>query len=293
VAAVNHALRPMQVHDLRAADRLRAQAGWNQTLGDWERLLCWQPGGCFVADHADANVAGSATTTPFAGPTRLAWIGMLLVDQSLRRQGLARALLSHAIDWLEQRNFVTIGLDATPVGKTLYDQTGFADMYTLQRRHTTVSDLGGSRPGDGVIPLQADDIPRVGRLDTAAFFGLDRQRILRDLREAHPPGCWLKAGADGRVHGYVLSRPGASAWYVGPLVADDPDVAEILLRVALAPLAGQSALLDTLDPNPCVNALAAKYGFEPRRPFIRMTRGASLPAGRTDWYFAMAGPEIG
>jgi len=76
-------------------------------------------------------------------------------------------------------------------------------------------------------------------------------------------------------------------------VADDPAVAEMLLRAALAPLAGQSALLDTLDLNPHANALAAEYGFEPRRPFIRMTRGAPLPAGRIDWYFAMASPEIG
>jgi GNAT superfamily N-acetyltransferase len=102
VAAVSYALRPMRVSDLRAADRLRAQAGWNQTLADWERLLCWRPGGCFVVNDADGDVAGSATTTPFAGEASLAWIGMLLVDQSLRRQGLDRALLSHAIDWLEQ-----------------------------------------------------------------------------------------------------------------------------------------------------------------------------------------------
>ena len=283
----------MRLGDLAGADRLRAQAAWNQTLGDWERLLRWQPGGCFVADHGDGFVAGSATTTPFSDGARLAWLGMLLVDQSLRRQGLGRALLSHAIDWLEQGNVATIGLDATPAGKRLYDQTGFADMYTLQRQHAIVSDLGGPGSGDGVTPLQPDDISRIGQLDSAAFFGLDRLRILRDLRDAHPHGCWLKAGADGRVHGYVLSRPGASAWYVGPLVADDPPVAEMLLRAVLAPLAGQSALLDTVGPNPHATALAAEYGFEPRRPFIRMTRGAPLPDGRPDWYFAMAGPEIG
>jgi hypothetical protein len=186
-----------------------------------------------------------------------------------------------------------VGLDATPLGKTLYDQTGFTDVYTLQRQQTIVPDLGGSQPVAGLIPLQPDDIARMSVLDEAAFFGLNRQRILRDLRKAHPSGCWLKEDADGRVHGYVLSRPGARAWYIGPLVADAPAVAEMLLRAALAPLTGQSAVLDTLDPNPHASGLAAQYGFEPRRPFMRMTRGAPLPAGRTDWYFAMAGPELG
>ena len=67
----------------------------------------------------------------------------------------------------------------------------------------------------------------------------------------------------------------------------------MLLRAALAPLAGQPAILDTLDPNLDAGVLASKYRFEPRRPFIRMTRGVPAPASRTDWYFAMAGPEIG
>jgi GNAT superfamily N-acetyltransferase len=290
---MNHTLRPMRVDDLQSADRLRDQAGWNQTPGDWQRLLGWQPSGCFVAEQVDGNVDGTVTTTLFAGATGCAWIGMMLVDQSKRRQGLGRALLSHAVTWLEQAAVGTIGLDATPLGKTLYDQTGFTDVYTLQRRHATVPDPGGSSPLDGVKPLQPDDIARLAELDTAAFFGLDRQRILRDLRAAYPSGCWLIEGSSGGVDGYVLSRRGARAWYIGPLVARDAHAAETLLRAALAPLVGQPAILDTLDPNPDVGPLAAKYGFEPRRPFIRMTRGAPPPASRTDWYFAMAGPEIG
>jgi len=220
MASVSQELRPMRVGDLRAADRLRAQAGWNQTPGDWERLLSWQPDGCFIADHADSRVAGSATTTPFGDrtSTSLAWLGMLLVDQALRRQGLGRALLAHAINWIESRNVATIGLDATPIGKTLYDQAGFADVYTLQRQHTTVSNLGGKAgSAGGVTPLQAHDLSRIGHLDRAAFFGVDRRRILRDLREAHPPGCWLKAGADGRVTAMCCRDRGQTPGTLGRL----------------------------------------------------------------------------
>jgi GNAT superfamily N-acetyltransferase len=280
----------MLASDLVGADRLRGQADWNQTPGDWQRLLDWQPAGCFVAPGADRNVDGTVTTTPFAGAVRSAWVGMVLVDQSRRRQGLGRALLTHAVDWLEQNNVGMVGLDATPVGKTLYDQTGFTDVYTLQRQHAVVPEVLSP---SGVTPLRSDDIARIGGLDSEAFFGFDRQRILGDLRSAHPSGCWFKEDKHGRVEGYVLSRPGARAWYVGPLVARGEETAEMLLRAALAPLTGQPAILDTLDPNPHTNALASKYGFAPRRPFIRMTRGTPPPVSRTDWYFAMAGPEIG
>lgn len=290
MAGVSHVLRGLLAGDLVAADRLRDQAGWNQAPGDWQRLLAWQPGGCFVAEDHDGQVNGTVTTTPYSGAPSSAWVGMVLVDQSVRRQGLGRALLTRAVEWLEHHDVGMIGLDATPVGKTLYDQTGFADAYTLQRQHAVVPDVVS--PAE-VTPLGSDDVARLAELDRAAFFGLDRQRILRDLHRAHPSGCWLKQDAHGRVEGYVLSRPGARAWYVGPLVARGAEAAEMLLRAALAPLAGQPAILDTLDPNLDAGVLASKYRFEPRRPFIRMTRGVPAPASRTDWYFAMAGPEIG
>ena len=69
--------------DLVAADRLRDQAGWNQTAEEWQRLLAWQPGGCFVAEDHDGQVNGTVTTTPSPGAPSSAWVGMVLVDQSV------------------------------------------------------------------------------------------------------------------------------------------------------------------------------------------------------------------
>src|SRR5215467_357689 len=170
----------MSLADVPAADRLREQAGWNQTQEDWKRLLRWQPDGCFLAEAGD-EVAASVTTTPLAGPTSAAWLGMLLVDESRRRQGIARTLLSHAVSWLAQHGVATVALDATPLGKTLYDQAGFGDVYTLQRQHAVVPDLRAPQPGDGLRRLQPDDLACVAELDAAAFFGLDRLFLLRDL----------------------------------------------------------------------------------------------------------------
>jgi hypothetical protein len=58
------AVRRMTPADLPAAERLRAQAGWNQTRADWQRLLAWAPGGCFVAAQ-DGRVVGTVTTTAY------------------------------------------------------------------------------------------------------------------------------------------------------------------------------------------------------------------------------------
>src|SRR5206468_9315314 len=103
-------VRSMRSDDLVLADRLREQAGWNQTLADWQRVLAWEPDGCFVAEQ-DERIVGTITTTIYG--TELAWVGMMLVDQDSRRHGIGRRLLTYALDWLERVRGVTcIGLDA-------------------------------------------------------------------------------------------------------------------------------------------------------------------------------------
>lgn len=278
--------RLLRPDDLAAADRLREQAGWNQTLEDWQRLLAWEPDGCFAAVMG-GDLVGTATTTTYG--SRLAWVGMMLVDAERRRLGVGRHLLTRAVAWLEQEARVAcIGLDATPLGKTLYDRMGFVAAYTLQRQEGTAPRVRAPRE---VRPLGMHDLGRVGDLDRGAF-GADRSRLLRDLATAYPDGCFVLEGG-GRLAGYVCSRPGARRWYIGPLVATSSLAAEALFRAACAPLAGQPIVLDTPDPNHAATHLASTFGLEARRPFIRMARGCALPSADLRRCFGIAGPEIG
>src|SRR5262245_36402600 len=112
-------IRLMTDADLVFADQVRALAGWNQTLDDWRLLLEWEPEGCFVAE-LDGQPAGTATTTCYG--VDLAWIGMVLVHPDQRRHGVGQALLNHCLAFLRERRVSSIKLDATPTGKTLYDQ---------------------------------------------------------------------------------------------------------------------------------------------------------------------------
>src|SRR6187455_584222 len=123
-------IRPLSGADIPAAQRLREQAGWNQTDDDWRRLLAWSPAGCWVAER-DGQVVGTTTVTTYG--RRIAWIGMVLVDEAHRRQGIGRALLTHAIEYLDQIGVQTIALDSTPEGQPLYARLGFADAFELAR----------------------------------------------------------------------------------------------------------------------------------------------------------------
>jgi len=87
---MNFTLRCLCPGDLRTADQLRADLGWNQTILDWQRLLALSPEGCVVAEQ-NGRIVGTCTTVSYGNA--LAWIGMMMVDPAGRGQGIGDSLL--------------------------------------------------------------------------------------------------------------------------------------------------------------------------------------------------------
>ena len=58
-------------------------------------------------------------------------IGMVLVPPEKRRMGIGTALLMHGIEYLEAKGVAAVKLDATPLGRPLYEKLGFVVEYDL------------------------------------------------------------------------------------------------------------------------------------------------------------------
>src|SRR5262249_22836646 len=99
-------VRGMTFEDLPLGLRLKQRAGWNQTAADWARFLSLQSDGCFVAE-LDATAVGTVTTCILG---RVAWVGMMLVEANLRGQGIGRALLTRALEFLESKGVRSVRL---------------------------------------------------------------------------------------------------------------------------------------------------------------------------------------
>ncbi|MEN9576117.1 MAG: hypothetical protein RL514_3972 [Verrucomicrobiota bacterium] len=311
-------IRVFEKTDFEFADSLRAIAGWNQTKDDWMRFLNHQPDGCFIAEW-EGQPVGTATTTIYED--KLAWIGMVLVHPDARRRGIGRALLEHCIAFLKPR-VACIKLDATPLGKTLYDTLGFKDEWTLRRWETSHVELPANpmkyricRWGD------ADDTTAMQELDQAAF-GVDRWSMV--LRTKWQSSRFLvHLTPKERINAFGTFRRGARACYLGPVVAESIAAAGPLVKSFLADLTNQpvywsrpwvtqaiseSDLLaqsvlkdlpnqlifwDIPDTNTCAVELAERLGFQPQRTLIRMFLGENKWPGDPQKIFALAGPEIG
>ncbi len=271
--------------DIPFGMKLKELAGWNQLPVDWERFLESEPEGCFVA-YYEGRPAGTATTIAYE--KLFGWIGMILVHPELRRRGIGTALLQASLDYLEQKGVAAVKLDATPMGKKLYDTMGFVDEYRLERWE------GKGRLGswpEGVRELTLADADMLEEFDRP-IFGADRRRVLQRLLTeptVRVAGDFYK----GALQGYAAIRPGARAMYLGPWIAREAETAERLFQWSLVMAAKAPLYVDVLLPCPFALPIVQAAGFVMQRYFIRMYRGANVSPGQPQFQCGILGPETG
>lgn len=277
------AIRPMRQHDLGACLTLSQQAGWNQSPADWSRFLDLGKPGCFVAESR-GQVVGSVTTCRF---DTAGWISMLLVESSHRGSGIGRTLFTTAMDYLESNGTRSIRLDATPLGKPLYESLGFRVDFELARFAGVITAESKSSLPDISISRNSAEIARLDHEVTRA----DRSRLIARLLQDAPSSCRVARGADGELSGFILWRAGASATQIGPCTAE-VEVGPRLLDAAAVALEGQRVIVDLPLSQREAVAWAERLGLQSTRPFWRMTRGdARLEDTPRLW--ASSGAELG
>ncbi|HUS07720.1 MAG TPA: GNAT family N-acetyltransferase [Bryobacteraceae bacterium] len=266
----------LQPSDIPRAMRLTHSAGWNQTEQDWARMLALAPDGCFAIDAAGTLVA---TTTVICYGSELAWIGMVLTLPEHRGQGLARTLMEHSLRYLETRGIAWVKLDATDMGKPLYEKLGFEDECAIER---------WQRPAGAVPPAPALAQGIDFELDGRAF-GADRRDLLHRLASEEAP--------TSSTSGFALARRGTHAAYFGPCTCEPDEGAVKLVHSVLARHPDQPVFWDLLPSNTAAVEIATSWGFAPVRRLTRMVRKGREAAQAFQHddskIFAIAGFEYG
>ncbi len=291
-------IRVMDEGDLPLGMKLKGMAGWNQTEDDWRRFLALSPDGCFVAERAvapraspekggdglDREAVGTAVACVF-GP--VGWIAMVLVDPGHRGQGIGTRLVERAIDYLEGCGVRSIRLDATPLGRPVYQKLGFRPEYELARWEGMAP--GGRRQGR---TRRAEDfeLEAIARLDQSGT-GTPRYRLIEHLFRQQPGAMHVVEGADGLL-GYATWREGACARFIGPAVSAVEEAGQWLVDAMLAACVGRRVFVDIPWDNLTATRWAENRGFVVQRPLMRMVRGEPV-ADRPDRLWASSGPENG
>lgn len=272
----------MTIDDLRLGLRLSRQAGWNQTESDWLRFMNMEPEGCFVAELNGCPV-GTTTTCIF---DKVAWIAMVLVDTESRGQGVGTKLLKHSLDYLDGRKVKTVRLDATHLGRPIYEKLGFVPEYELAR-FEGIAQQGKTTPAvTEALPQFFDDMIEFDRQMT----GTNREKMLRLLFKEFPRNTHIVTHYD-KIDGFVTMRPGANAMQIGPCTASI-DSGPALLSDALNRFAGKAVFVDIPTDNVHAIEIAEASRLKIQRRFMRMCRGQRIKDNiRAIW--ASSGPEKG
>ncbi len=281
-------IRPFTEADIPAGMRLKRSAGWNQTAGDWRRAVALQPDGCY-AGLCDGNVVATLTTCVF-GP--VAWIAMVLTDPAYRGRGFASRLLERALTDLRERGVESVRLDATDLGRPVYEKFGFAVDFELQRWDGIVTAIDQLElPPDILMrDARADDLSSITKLDRRTS-GCNRGKFLAHLQaDASCPG--LIAECSGVPVGFALQRSGEQATQIGPLVAVNEVVAEWLLRHSLQRSCGTRTFVDVKSGSSGLDPLLRKADLGVQRRFLRMTLGRRLADAEASSWIS-SGPEKG
>lgn len=283
-------IRLMTADDLPLGMRLKSQAGWNQTPADWERFLAMQPVGCLVAE-LDGVAVGTAVVTSFES---VAWISLVLVEQSFRGRGIGKALMNRAVALATELGCSSIRLDATPLGRPLYESLGFMPQYELTRYAGIIgpvrSSISSSSSFQMVRKARPEDFAPILALDQLVT-GTNRDKFLLRLF-AEQPNAVRVAEVDGQIAGYLTSRSGCDAIQLGPCIAEDAKTGNALLWDALHRNVGNQVYWDLPTDHSAAMQLAQSAGLAPQRQLLRMCRGESLNDDVTKLW-ASSGPELG
>jgi ribosomal protein S18 acetylase RimI-like enzyme len=267
-------VRTLTFDDVPSAMELSIAANWNQTAEDWRRVIRLSSDGCRCIE-SDGKIVATATRLNYA--KRLAWIGMVLTRPEDRRQGHARCLMEDAIASAEHDGVRTLKLDATEQGRPLYESVGFVIENTVER---------WERKGDADASMIATRVCRISNQllaeDTRAF-GVSREELLRDLS--------MSGSCEVSSAGYVRSRAGRVARYLGPCVAASMKDARELIEQQLNGFAC-AWYWDLLPTNPEAVSCAEEFGFSRGRVLWRMRRGEAVDTDDSLSY-AIAGFELG
>ena len=196
--------------------------GWNPGLDDQRRFLAADPDSFLVTERAGEIVA---TVSCALYGDRYAFIGFYIVRPDLRGRGIGRALFDRALERAAGR---VVGLDGVLAQQESYERRGFV----LAHRNVRWRTAGGDERPTELVEVSSVPFDQLLAFD-AAVWGAERERFLRAWTD-RPPGHALACLRNGSLAGYGVLRPCRVGAKVGPLLADNEDVADTLLTGLLA-----------------------------------------------------------
>jgi len=241
-----------------------AEEGWNPGLSDADCYYAADPKGFLIGYLGSQPIATISAVKYGDG---FGFIGFYIVRPDFRGQGYGIRIWNQALEYLQG---CVVGLDGVVAQQDNYARSGFKLAY----RNIRFEGLGGGKePGDAdIVELGFLPFDRLLAYDRP-FFPADRASFLRSWI-SQPGSVALGIGGSDGLTAYGVVRPCRSGYKIGPLLADEPELAETLFLALSARVPFDKAVyLDVPEVNGEAVALARRHGMSVAFETARMYTG--------------------
>jgi ribosomal protein S18 acetylase RimI-like enzyme len=263
-------IRTMLRGDVNLALDWAAKEGWNPGIHDGDCFYYTDPQGFFIGE-LDGKPIGCITAVAYNNS--FGFIGLYIVKPEFRGKGYGIQLWRTAMKHLGNRN---IGLDGVIDQQENYKKSGFRLAY----RHIRYEGIGGGPQSQHVVDLKEVSFEDLVAYD-ATLFSVPRPKFLKRWIN-QPEGAALGFLKNGKLAGYGVIRACQAGFKMGPLFADEEQIAEDLFNSLAGKVTGETVFLDTPEANSAAIALAKRHDmkmvFETARMYTK--KPCSLPLHR-------------
>ena len=288
-------IRPVQPVDIPVINDWARSEGFAPGAGDigiysqTDRQGIWT--GC-LGDDPVGCIAGIRYNHAYG------FIGLYIVRPDQRGRGYGVKLWREGLDHLH--GVSCVGLEAAENRIDDYSNWGFQPASTTTRWQLEVdsrlNQIRSLEVPEGLRLIHGDDIPE----PKVQIYDADRElnprpHFLSDW--LHHPAGDVTALIDSKqdCHGFARIRPcllkNEAGWRIGPLLADSPELAELLIMDLLSARQGL-VIMDSPGGNALAAPLLQKIGFKAVGRTLRMYRGV-MPSRQLDEVYGLACLELG
>ncbi len=256
----NFRIRKMNQSEVQLAVDWAASEGWNPGLHDAELFYRADPDG-FFAGEIDGRIVAVGSAVCY--DNEYAFCGLYIVDPQYRGHGLGLELTKARLQYCADRN---IGIDGVLENVEIYKRVGYQPHYMNHRFQIQASAQEVDDKNISVItPEHMGEIFKYDR----QCFPANRDAFLRKWI-LQSQGLSLAFWNDEKIQGFAIRRKCLEGYKIGPLFADDPNVAQALFKALQQDIEGELLILDVPENNSAAMALAAEYNMQEVFATMRM-----------------------
>lgn len=264
---MNPTFRPLVRSELDTVLSWAEAEGWNPGRQDAEAFWAADPEG-FYGLELDGTLIGSGSIVSYGG--KLGFVGLFIVRPEWRGKGYGSYLWKCLISRLRERlqPGAAAALDGVFAMQSYYARSGFV----FSHRNLRMEGVGTRADrAPELVEMHKHPFERVVEFDRRHFVG-HRPEFLRHWMRPEG-GLALGYLRDGVLAGCGVIRPCARGFKIGPLIGEDPQIAEALFAALSDRAAGHPIFLDTPENNPEALALAKRHGMKECFGCARMVMG--------------------